>query len=263
MGLDIYVGSLTRYYTGDWKLVTQQAAEAAGIEFQVIRQHEPPADAVTDPAVVLEAVLAWRSALVSGGGGFVPSLDWNDAPQTDYFTDKPDWDGYWAVRFLAARDEFPNVAAPDRIGLPSDMRDPEKEPLQRRVDEVYLGKPSVGRLGRLFGRGQPVEPSTATRYPHLHLPEIWLPAEFDFPFGATDVVGSRMTFGSVPRLLNELDQLNERTLRGDASALARWSHDGPPREDRDLDSVARYGLAVLLEAARYGVEHQLPMKLDY
>ncbi len=262
MGLDIYVGPLTRYYTGDWKLITQQAAEAAGIEFQVMRQHEAPADAVTDPSVVHEAVLAWRSALVRGANGLLPSLDWNDAPQADYFTDKPAWDGYWAVQFLAARDEFPDVRAPARIELPHEMPDPAKEPLQRRVDEVYRGKPSGGALGRFLGRGKQTD-EPPPRYPHLHLPEFWLPADFDRPFGASDLVGTPMTFGSVPRLLRELEMLNSRTLRGDASAIDEWGQDGPPETDRSLYAVAKYGLSVLLKAATYGVEHQLPMKMDY
>jgi hypothetical protein len=263
LGLDIYVGPLSRYYAGDWKLITQQAAEAAGIEFRVVRPRNPPADAVTDPSVVHDAVVAWRSALVRGANGLLPSLDWNEAPQADYFTDKPDWDGYWAVQFLAARDEFPDIPAPSRVEPPGRMRNPAKEPLQRRVDEVYRGKSSGGALGRLLGRGRRIEDTRPPRYPHLHLPELWLPADFDRPLGATDLVGKRMTFGSVPRLLGELETLNDRTLHGDAAAIEQWSRAGPPEADRSLEAVAAYGLAILLRAARYGVEHQLPMKMDY
>lgn len=263
MGLDVYVGPLTRYYTGNWKLITQQAAEAAGIEFQVIRAHEAPADAVTDPSEVRQAILDWRSALVRGSGGRLPSLDWDDLPQADYFTDKPDWDGYWAVKFLAAHDEFPDVRVPTRVALPSQMGDPSKEPLARRVDEAYRGKRSGGLFGRLLGSGGRSQDQQPLRYPHLHLPEFWLPADFDRPFGAVDLVGTQMTFGSLPRLAAELESLNRATLQGDPSALDEWRRAGPPEIDRSLKSVARHGLAILVEAAQYGVEHRLPMKLDY
>ncbi len=37
MGLDIYAGTLTRYYTHNWKTVTQQFVEANGMSFQTIR----------------------------------------------------------------------------------------------------------------------------------------------------------------------------------------------------------------------------------
>ena len=51
MGLDIYVGSLTRYYAREWESIAQQAAREMGVEFQVIRQHDPP-DAISDSAQI-------------------------------------------------------------------------------------------------------------------------------------------------------------------------------------------------------------------
>ena len=35
MGLDIYAGTLTRYYSGNWKLITQQVAEELGMSFSI------------------------------------------------------------------------------------------------------------------------------------------------------------------------------------------------------------------------------------
>jgi hypothetical protein len=262
MGLDVYVGPLCRYYAGDWKLITQQAAEAEGIEFHVIRQHEPGPDAVTDPSEVRDGVLAWRSALEQAASGALPALDWPESPRADYFTDKPDWDGWWAVWFLAAHDEFPEVRAPTHVPIKFGAMDPVKEPLNRRVDEVYRGK-KAGLLSRVIGRSRSSEQAPTQMYPHLHLPEIWLPVEFERPFTALDVVGTEMTFGSVPRLAAELALLNSRTVRGDEGAMEGWRHDGPPEADRTLEAVAKFGLALATEAARYGVDHRLPMKLDY
>ena len=37
MGLDIYAGTLTRYYTQNWKTAVQQFGEAHGIPVQIIR----------------------------------------------------------------------------------------------------------------------------------------------------------------------------------------------------------------------------------
>ncbi len=37
MGLDVYVGPLSRYYGGDWETVIQQAAREGGFEVEVIR----------------------------------------------------------------------------------------------------------------------------------------------------------------------------------------------------------------------------------
>jgi hypothetical protein len=48
LGLDIYVGSFTRYYSGDWELVAARVAREIGATFEVVRQHDPP-DAIRDP----------------------------------------------------------------------------------------------------------------------------------------------------------------------------------------------------------------------
>jgi hypothetical protein len=42
MGLDVYVGSLTRYYTGDWETIVQQAGREMGLEVRVERPRSSP-----------------------------------------------------------------------------------------------------------------------------------------------------------------------------------------------------------------------------
>ena len=41
MGLDIYVGPLTRYYTDNWKTIVQQAGEDNNIPVTVVRPNQP------------------------------------------------------------------------------------------------------------------------------------------------------------------------------------------------------------------------------
>lgn len=48
LGLDIYVGSLTRHLIGDRELVTQKAAREMGLDLTVVREHDPD-DATRDP----------------------------------------------------------------------------------------------------------------------------------------------------------------------------------------------------------------------
>lgn len=264
MGLDVYVGPLTRYYSGEWKLAAQQAAEAQGLDVQVVRPRPERDGALAGrgPAEVRTALLRWRAAVVEASGGRLPELDWKDLPQDPYFTDKADWDGYWAVRLLAGRDEFPDIPAPREIQVPSRMADPSRLPLIRHVEREYGPRRRPGILGALLRRHTDPPPVRIRLYPHLHLPELWFPVDFDRPFGAPDPFGAPMNFGSLPRLLRELESLNARTLGGD-QAEVRAALAGPPEDDRSVESVARFGLAVLLTAARYGIEHDVPMKLDY
>jgi hypothetical protein len=63
MALDIYVGSLTRYYLNDWETPGARLARDFGIPYEVLRTQSEPDDAVTDPIIVRDAVLGWRTAL--------------------------------------------------------------------------------------------------------------------------------------------------------------------------------------------------------
>ena len=63
MGLDIYAGTLTRYYSHNWKTVVQQWAEENGWGFQKITPDGEPADNGEElsPAEVQAAVENWRA----------------------------------------------------------------------------------------------------------------------------------------------------------------------------------------------------------
>ena len=67
MGLDIYAGTLTRYYSHNWKTVVQQWAEENGYSFNRITPDGEPADNEEEmsPAEVQAAVENWRDQILS------------------------------------------------------------------------------------------------------------------------------------------------------------------------------------------------------
>ena len=67
MGLDIYAGTLTRYYSHNWKTVVQQWAEENGYSFNCITPDGEPADNEEEmsPAEVQAAVENWRDQILS------------------------------------------------------------------------------------------------------------------------------------------------------------------------------------------------------
>ena len=67
MGLDIYAGPLTRYYSHNWKTVVQQWAEENGYSFNRITPDGEPADNEEEmsPAEVQAAVENWRDQILS------------------------------------------------------------------------------------------------------------------------------------------------------------------------------------------------------
>jgi AcrR family transcriptional regulator len=85
LGLDIYVGSFTRYYSGEWELVAARVARELGATFAVVRQHNPP-DAIRDPEEIRSIVLEWRKGLAESLASHLPEpLDWDESPDAPYF----------------------------------------------------------------------------------------------------------------------------------------------------------------------------------
>ena len=67
MGLDIYAGTLTRYYSHNWKTVVQQWAEENGYAFNRITPDGETADNEEEmsPAEIQAAVENWRDQILS------------------------------------------------------------------------------------------------------------------------------------------------------------------------------------------------------
>lgn len=237
MALDIYVGSLTRYYAGDWQTVAQQWAQESGVPFHVVRP-DAPDDAVTDPDEIRPAVLDWRDQLSEALGARLDEpLGWDEGPSAPFFTDRPAWDGYGAVLLWAAYQEHPELPRPATVTAESWPEDPAYQ-----ASSASRGKTGFRHL--------------------LRSTELWLPASFDFTFATQDVAGADVAIGSAPALLRELAALNAATWNADAPTLADWRRDGVD-ESASLEEKARFGFAVFEAMTREAVRHRLPMKLDY
>ena len=66
MGLDIYAGTLTRYYSHNWKTVVQQWAEENGYSFnRITPDGEPADDEELSPTNVQAAVENWRDQILA------------------------------------------------------------------------------------------------------------------------------------------------------------------------------------------------------
>ena len=236
MALDIYVGPLTRYYTGDWENVGARYCRERGIPYQTVRPNPDPADAVTDPAVVREAVVGWRSSLEAGLRQHLNSgLSWSEEADAPYFTDRPSWEGYAGLLLLAAHTEFPDFAKPEHVTSEWDK------------DEAYQAATS---------------PDFRSRFSSIYDVQLWLPCQFSFKFKAQDVPGAETWFGSSSALLDQLRRLNDETYQGSSDDLARWKYEAFEKTDT-FEKSARFGLAMFLHLAQLSVEHQLPMKLDF
>ena len=236
MGLDVYVGSLSRYYSQDWETVVQRAGREGGVPVEVIGQ-QGLKDEGADPATIREAVLAWRAQLAEAlADSLEEPLDWREDLDAPYFTDKPAWDCYSALLLWAAYAEHPELERPE--GCVEDWS----------TDQAY----------RLCSSAEP-----GTHYPNLLKgTEWWLPTELPFVFTAADPSGAVAVFGSSVRLAAELSELNSRTWKADPDTLVAWRRNGA-EYGSPLEVGARFAFAVFEGLAREAVQHRLVMKLDY
>jgi hypothetical protein len=175
VGLDVYVGSLTRYYT-----------EGPGDVVERIARHQcvPFGDGQDAEAVVRSAVLTWRDGLSRWlGDRLAGPLDWDESSPAACFTDKPGWDGYGGALLLAAHDEHPELPVPATVS--ADWPD----------DLAYQAASARG---------------AASRYQQLLTPELWLPCRFEFTVRVQDPTGEEVEVGSSVALLDQLELLAAR-----------------------------------------------------
>lgn len=236
MGLDIYVGSLTRYYAGDWELVAARAARELGAKFEVIRTHNPP-DAIRDPQQIRQIVLEWRQNLSESlGNSLDQPLDWVEDSDAPYFTDKPASDGYQALLLWAAYEEHPELR------IPADL------PENISKDMAFV----LSTSGHY-----------KTHYPALLSDaQIWLPVDFSFVFKAPDCAGREIMIGSSFSLIQELDDLNKRTWNVGEAQLNGGAVEGFETAV-PLEVAAKFALALFRRHAALSVNHRLPMLLDW
>ena len=242
MGLDLYVGSFTRYYSGNWETILQQAARGGSVPFpvEVSRPVAPPRNIFQRLVDTLrprqptaeEAVRGWQVRLRRELG--LADVTWNEDPSGEYFTDKPAWDCYGALLLWVAYDELPRA--------------------KRRETGEDWDQDSAYLAARINPRSQ---------YPHLIADtEIWVPLDFPEPIRTTVITKDSVVVGSSKRLLRELVQLNAHTWTAGPQQLAQWRSEGA-EHGAPLEVSARFAFSIFHELTTQSVERSLPMKLDY
>ncbi len=239
MALDVYVGSLTRYYAGDWESITDRKGKRTRpARTQVARTKggRATSEAGKDSERIRRAVLAWRERMKRALQQHLgETLDWPETAEAPWFTGRPGWDGFGSLVLWAAYAEQPGLRRP--AVLPEEWDD----------DPALMRSNADG---------------FRSRYAHLvRNVELWLPPAFDFTFEGEDVDGRRIIVGSSITLGRQLGELNAATWKMDEGELTALAEDRP--RGNGLESSARHALAVMTSLARRAVEHRLPMKLDY
>jgi hypothetical protein len=240
MGLDLYAGTLTRYYSGRWQTIVQQQAAASGKPATVIRQ--PGGQLDLEPDRAQEIVTRWRSEIeqdLAKSKAMRDPFDWPETLAAPYFTDKPDWHCFGAMVLLAAYTET-GTTRPAQLSA-----DWGQDRVLRRMEAATNS------------------PNADVRYPNLYLVQMWFPVSNMGIFNTLTPVGKPVRIGSLLHLVQHLMDLNERTYAIPPGAIQSVSVDVPPPSVRDFDTLARAGLTLTMNVAINAMMNQLPMLLDY
>ena len=257
MGMDIYAGTLTRYYAQNWKTAAQQFAEENGWGYQRIMPEgtSPEEGEALSPAEIQADMEQWRDWLLKaltpeGGEVYAPWLEDNEWP---YYTDKPDWDGFGALLLYAAAGKL-DEPLPPTVEKGLNFND---HPLIAAMQE------QEGKAWSLF--------SGAT---------CWLPIENGFYFTGPMPNGNQAVIGTSAALRAELEIINGQGWQADDETILSWTHtegypaDGTVQKDGTLtvekqyteyptESLAKYAFSIFWRALRFSEEHKVPILMDY
>lgn len=259
MGLDIYAGTLTRYYAHNWKTVTQQWAEVNGFSFSRITPQGERAEQEEkqDPQEIKKAMENWQSQILAAvspkeGPSYEP---WTEDNETAYYTDKPDWDAFGALLLYTAARTY-------------------GEPLQETVEKNwdFENHPLIQRMGEDEERGV---------WSLFIGASWWLPIADGLAFNAPCPTDEEITFSTTGALKMELEQINSIGFQADEKTILSWSRtEGYPADGEiqngkltkegikehtvyNTESLAKFAFSILWQAVKFSIEKQVPILLDF
>ena len=227
MGLDIYAGTLTRYYSHNWKTVVQQWAEENGYTFNRITPDGELADNEEElsPAEVQAAVENWRDQILDAISQPDKPLHtpWPEDNEKPYYTDKPDWDAFGAMLLVAACHTYN-----------------EPVPLTVEKNWDFMEHPIIARLTADQERVWSLFQGATW----------WIPLADSFLFRAPLPTDDTATIGTVGGLRKELEKLNLLAWQADEETILSWIETEGYPVDGTVGPDGQYSRADILEHTR-------------
>lgn len=260
MGLDIYSGTLTRYYSRNWKTIVQQIAEANGQKCIMTNGCGNEIKSIEDSdeiAQIRETVTKWADGVAANITPPIPTPLWDETVECDYYTDKPDWEAFGALVMLQAYISL-NRRLPEYI---ESRWGAFKDPV---VKEAASKKIANTLLSEVF---------------------IWLPIHNKTIFTTAYPTGDEGSISTVSLLKQELEELNQQLWQADEATILSWRNDKyyiPVEQNKPnlflgfirriikthkkkyrTEDLAQCAYSMLYQAVCFAEEHQVPIVLDY
>lgn len=229
MIVELFVGTLTRYYSTDWQDGRTRAGYPSPFGVK-------GANAVTDPVELQGVIAEWRdNASEKLKEHLKHPLTWQEGMLPPYFVGELGMTGYGGAILLTAYTNYAHLPRPVMF-----MKTWEGDPAIDAAMKAEKKDP----LWEVMNCG------------------IWLPDDFSFGIGMKDPSGAPLKAGSIELLWKGLQYLNEVNWGASAEDIMTWRAreiaEGDPFENQ-----AQFGFAVFHEMCRLARENRLPMKLHY
>ena len=260
MGLDIYSGTLTRYYSRNWKTIVQQLSEENGqkcVMTDGCGNEMKPIEDKAEIAEIREIVIRWADNIAANIDLPIPAPLWDETADCYYYTDKPDWEAFGALVMLQACISL-NRQLPEYVESRWNAFD---DP----VVQEAVSKKIVNSL--------------------LSDVALWLPIPDKAIFITAYPTGNEGAISTVSLLKQELENLNQQLWNADEATILSWRNDKyyvpvkqkEPnlllkfirRTDKTLkekyrtEDLAQCAYSMLYQAVCFAEEHQVPILLDY
>ncbi len=253
MGLDVYAGTLTRYYGRNWKNIVQQWGEANGMKVHIVRPESQNVE-IAPPEEIEQGVSGWRDHILDALSEVITEpANWaEDYDTTPYYTDKPDWAAIEALQlYVACLKTGTPVPKTVKKGFTVSDEDVYKQYMETKEEPVSL----------------------------FDTDNWWLPIKEAFMFQGYLPTGDEMIFATVGLLRQELEEINSFEWQADEQTILDWTNTegypddvyfgknglSPIREHEEYDTVslAKLAFSILWRAVLHSEQYGTLIIFDF
>ena len=261
MGLDIYAGHLTRYYSRNWENMTQQLTKKSGERYVMLDgdgNEIKPMVNTDEIEQIRDTINLWADTLAAKFDPPLPTPLWNEKDECGYYSDNPGWEAYGALVMLHAC-RCLNRPLPEFVEIGWNAYD---EPV---VNETMSRK----IVNSILAAG------------------CWLPIPEKALIMTAMPTGDDATISTVPLLKQELEELNQQLWQADEETILSWRNEKyyvpiiEEHEEQKLvlgfirrkkiiqkekyrtEDLAQCAFSILYQAMKFATEQHVPILLDY
>ncbi len=230
MLIELYVGTLTRYYSEQWQNGNTRAGKLTPFT------GDRSSHSVSDPVELQGIIAEWlEKASLKLKEHLKEPLSWREGMSPDFSVAEIGFQGYGGLIMLAAYTVTGHLPRPTTF-----QRTWNKDP----AIEILNKEPGNNAIWEIVNCS------------------LWMPCSFQFGIGMKDPSGQPIRAGSVEVLWSALQQLNEANWKATPEDIQGWLK-YELNGDVSFDTQARFGFAMFYEACHMAREKQLPIKLHY